>query len=136
MDKRIPDIRHLKYDNKGDSKGATYNFELLEQRKFLILLERESGLKSPGHFHKGATPTTNPQEIIILKGSVKVYCEDLEGNKEEFILKQGEKIEVPAYIFHGYETLENTLYAETRSEIYNPEATDIYSYDEFLKLKK
>lgn len=136
MDSFVDKIKVIKNSNKGNQLGPVYNFEFGSDSMHLVAMQRAKGVKSvEGHFHKGATPTKNPEQLLVARGSIVMNFEDIRGNKKKIILEAGNQIKIPPYILHSYEVLEDASLIELRSEKFSPETADTYTESEFKKLQ-
>ncbi len=86
-------------------------------------------------FHK-----IRQEMIFCLEGSVRWECEDVFGNKKNWMLTPGIGVWMPPYILHTYKVLEeksgllvvcNTLFIPEDKRTH-----DTYSKEEFLKIQK
>ena len=78
--------------------------------------------------------------VFIIKGSVKWTCEDVLGNKLDFILESTTGIWVTPFILHTYEALQDDtqiqVIANTLFFPDDPATHDTYSAKDFKKLQK
>lgn len=77
--------------------------------------------------------------VFATKGSFRWSCEDLYGNKKEFILENGKGVWTPPYVIHTYEGLseenEILVIANTLFIPDDPETHDTYSSESFQELQ-
>lgn len=134
----INDVVVTSYDNKGDDKGPAYEVLLGDSynTSVLVLMYRKRGLKTAGGFYKGTLVHHKPQEVILVSGSMKLYFMDLGGGTREIILEAAQKLQIPPFVFHKYETLSDCVFLETKAHIFDKNDPDKYSYEEFLEISK
>lgn len=133
----VGDVRLIHLLNKGNAKGAVYELGLETSDLFdLAVFHRAAGLQVDGHFHTGRDPSFAPQRIYCLAGQMLLTCEDLHGHHETVQLVAGTQVEVPSFIWYGYQVLQDVVLAETRRQAFDPAAPDTYDRASFDQLRK
>lgn len=78
--------------------------------------------------------------VFAAVGSIRWTCEDLYGNKKEFVLNQNQGVWTPPFVLHTYEALEdNSCVQVIANTLFNPEdprTHDTFSADKFHELQK
>lgn len=131
----IQDIQIIQLKNDGDQNNARYSLDMSNLNlKELAVYTKKARTKSDGHFHKGENKSRNPEHLYLIKGCIKFWFEDRNGDKNELVINAGEHMITPAWIFHRYEVLEDCVFLEPR-EITYTQVPDTYNYEEFKKVK-
>jgi len=77
--------------------------------------------------------------VFGLEGRLRWWCDDVYGNRKEWILKPGFGLWMHPYILHSYEVLEENsgliVIANTLFNPENPATHDTYSQEEFSELR-
>lgn len=76
-----------------DERGATHYFDTDRTGQFIIAY-RKKGSASGRHYHKGAAPTKNPEQLILMQGEATVNWFDVKG-----AAKGSVQVKAPAKIF-------------------------------------
>ena len=81
------------------------------------------------------------EEIVFgLEGTVEWECEDVYGNKKNFVLTPDNGVWMPPFILHTYEAIEEDsgllVMANTLFNPDDPKTHDTYSSDKFRELQK
>ncbi len=130
----INDIKVLSLENKGDDRGNFFHLNLKRPSRHIYIYHRKKGIKNWGHFHTGNNPSRNPEVLFLIQGKMKMFFEDLGGNKKELIINENHLLITPKLIFHKYEILEYSIFLEPRIKT-EDEIPDTFDYKEFVKLK-
>lgn len=127
-----------------DLQSLYFNYEKLELDKILYDIRGlrsyrvdnlQAGVIGAHEWHR-----IRNELVFVIEGSVRWICEDIHGQKSEFILNKDRGIWVPPFILHTYESLEdetallvvaNTLYMPD-----DPTTHDTFSASDFTKLQK
>jgi len=111
-------IDFIEIDLLGQKEGnATYKFEGLGHSTGRILAYREKGSLSGNHWHEGKSESKNPEELLLVKGKVRVeWTTDLEGDYiEERLVSAPILIRIHPMVKHRLEALEDICFVEFNS---------------------
>lgn len=114
-----------------DERGGTFVFDT-DRNGQLIVAHRKEGTVNGRHYHKGANPNKNPEELILMKGSIRINWKDMreagnaanqgsgtnQGSAAETGSIQGvgpARIVIPAYIWHEIIALTDFVMLELNS---------------------
>jgi dTDP-4-dehydrorhamnose 3,5-epimerase-like enzyme len=102
-----------------DERGATFVFDT-DRRGQLIVAHRKEGTVNGRHYHKGVNSNKNPEELILMKGTIRINWKDLResGTISETGTIQGTgpaRIVIPAYIWHEIIALTDFVMLELNS---------------------
>lgn len=113
----VQKVEIISLELRGDKeKGKVYNWDLSKGNYIeMPIFYRKGGIHPEGHFHTGEDPSADPQTVLIISGRMKFFLKYLDKSEKELILKDGELIKIPKFVFHEYETLEDCIYAEPRA---------------------
>ncbi|MEI7579790.1 MAG: hypothetical protein WCJ58_07225 [bacterium] len=129
------DIKITKLEERNSTKGLTLNFTCAGKNfQEIPFFFRKAGQQPPGHMHTGSDPANDPQIIGLLQGKLKFLITDLTEHTHEYILSAGEMISIPKNYFHEYEVLEDAIFFEPRTTIYNQNNPNTTDYKRFKKL--
>jgi len=131
------EVKVLKFDNIGDSKGPVINLDFTGKNIVEIpVFYRKSGSNPEGHFHKGTDASFDPQFVYVLKGKMEFSCIYPDGQTKVFIVEELEGIVLPKLVYHRYKTLDYTIFCEPRLEKYDNNNNDkiICSAEDYPKL--
>jgi hypothetical protein len=82
------------------------------------------------HFHKGEDSSKKPELFLLLQGKIEfTYIDPSTGEKISHIIEQGTEVKVQPYVKHQAKALENCIFIEYRSQVFNTEHSDTYSVD-------
>jgi dTDP-4-dehydrorhamnose 3,5-epimerase-like enzyme len=127
-----------------DLRSHYFNYEKLELDKIIHDIR---GLRSyqVDNLQAGAIGAQEWHRIrnelvFVTKGSIKWTCEDIYGQKLEFILNKDIGIWVPPFILHTYESLQdNSTLLVVANTLYLPDEPtthDTFSASDFTNLQK
>lgn len=117
-------VRKIDPANPADTRGPTWQW-LPEASKQITVCVRKAGSVSC-HVHKGKDPSKDPEQLFVVKGEVRFICYDPEGEGEagEWVLGEGQTIEIDPGIIHRTEVLEDAIILEARRTPFNPKKPD------------
>ncbi|MBD3279980.1 hypothetical protein GF389_00465 [Candidatus Dojkabacteria bacterium] len=131
----VNEIKTKNLKNNGDRLNARFSINIKHwDLSELGIYTKSRNTKSDGHFHKGENKSRDPEHVYVITGSIKMLFEDLYGNKREEIVKGGELLITPAWIYHSYEVLEDLVLLEPREVSYK-DIPDTYDHNEFSNTK-
>jgi hypothetical protein len=118
--------------NTGDIRGEVFEINNKNFGNYgFAIFHRNKGPKSKPHFHKGIDKSYDPQRILLLKGQMKFWFLDLEGHTKTLTLEQNEYLEIPKYILHTYQCMQNCIFLESRDERYDRFKPDLFFKQDF-----
>lgn len=84
-----------------NDKGLTYAFNQSNKSEGMLAAFRYAGSINGKHFHKGLSAEKNPELLILLSGSAKLYGEDLySGAFNEWELEQPSAVYIYPWVWH------------------------------------
>ncbi len=110
-------IKVTKIEEKGrNEKGITFEIENLDRTGKYILAQRNKGSISGGHYHKGISPTKNPEIVFLLQGEGVLKYKSLESSDFlELKIEALSKIEIFPNTWHELHALSDILFLELNS---------------------
>lgn len=98
-----------------DERGALHFFDTNRTGEFLLLY-RNKGSVSGKHYHEGISLNKNPEDMLLVQGSILLHWIDV-STKEEGNLKVASpnRVLIPAGIWHEVTALEDIIYIELNS---------------------
>lgn len=110
-------IKVTKIEEKGrNEKGITFEIENLDRTGKYILAQRNKGSISGGHYHKGISPTKNPEIVFLLQGEVVLKYKSLESSDfSELKIEALSKIEIFPNTWHELHAISDILFLELNS---------------------
>ncbi len=85
-----------------DDRG--FNCEYVQDRKGVqMLVYSKPGAIRGGHYHKGISPTKNPEIIVLLSGVCTIHWQHKDSAQSETQMVTGPvRIEIPPYTWHRF----------------------------------
>jgi dTDP-4-dehydrorhamnose 3,5-epimerase-like enzyme len=122
-------VRNLPPINAQDPRGLTYEVFKGEHMEQLTASKRYAGTKSGDHFHKGESPSRDPEINFILhgKGLFKIY--DWRGDKRidsEHEVDEGDVITIEKGVYHTLHALTDLIILERMVVPFDMNNSDIY----------
>lgn len=74
----IKPIKHL----STNEKGSTHELEAINHPG-MLLASRKAGAEFGKHWHKGNSPSKNPEKLLLLSGRMKVWLKHLDSGQEQ-----------------------------------------------------
>lgn len=110
-----------------NQKGVTVEWAKNVPGKQISVYLRKKGAEFANHYHTGSDPAKNPERFFLLSGKVEFTFLDLKTKKQEttVILPYHELLIYPN-IYHSAKALEDSVFLEYRSTVFNPEQDDIH----------
>ena len=106
-----------------DDRGALHFFNTDRTGEFLLVY-RNAGSISGQHYHKGKSANKNPEDMILVQGSLILHWINLETKKEETIqIKAPSRVLIPAGIWHEVTAISDIVFLELNSLIDGSEDT-------------
>jgi dTDP-4-dehydrorhamnose 3,5-epimerase-like enzyme len=112
--KDLPGVKRWK-----EERGEFVQISYREEIRHLALFEIRRGFSRGNHYHE------KKEEIFyVVSGMIKALFLDVESpQKEEHLLKKGDKIRIKPRCAHRFVGLEDALVVEYSPQIYEPEDT-------------
>ena len=119
-------IEITKIDVKAvDERGALHYFSTDRSGEFLLVY-RNKGSISGQHYHKGGSANKNPEDMLLVQGSLILHWKEMEGFKNNGIenaeLESGEveviapaRVLIPAGIWHQVTAQTDIVFIELNS---------------------
>ena len=119
-------IEIIKIDVKAvDERGALHYFSTDRSGEFLLVY-RNKGSVSGQHYHKGISANKNPEDMLLVLGSIILAWKEIEGFKNDGVengsLKSGEvevvapaRVLIPAGIWHQVIAQTDIIFIELNS---------------------
>ena len=119
-------IEIIKIDVKAvDERGALHYFSTDRSGEFLLVY-RNKGSVSGQHYHKGISANKNPEDMLLVLGSIILAWKEIEGFKNDGVengsLKSGEvevvapaRVLIPAGIWHQVTAQTDIVFIELNS---------------------
>ena len=139
------DIRKIEVVNPHDCRGLTYEVFKGHHMEQVTASKRYAGTKSGDHFHKGGSPSRNPEINFILAGKGVFEIHDWRNDRINLNLevKEGDLITIPPIVYHTLHAVTDIIILERMVVPFDPNNSDIYrgldkyeEYINFLKVKQ
>ena len=130
-------ITNLAAEQKTDVRGETMElFKGLPGRQVTFYRSR-AGASFANHFHKGLDPSKDPEYFFLIIGRVEFRAENgLAGETMRQEVGPEELIIIQKNIYHEFIALEEVVFIEYRSTIFNPETADCFPHSEYQEYLK
>ena len=109
-------IEITKIDVKAvDERGALYYFSTDRSGEFLLVY-RNKGSISGQHYHKGISANKNPEDMLLVQGSLLLQWKEIEGTENgEVEVVAPARILIPAGIWHQVTAQTDIVFIELNS---------------------
>jgi hypothetical protein len=98
-----------------DERGGTYVFDTTHTGEFMMT-QRKKGSSSGRHYHNGVSPNKNPEQLILMSGSVTLNWRNMRGPENGSVDVQAPaRIAIPAGVYHEVIALEDFVMLELNS---------------------
>ncbi len=98
-----------------DERGALHFFKTDRTGEFLLVY-RNAGTVSGQHYHKGISAGKNPEDMLLVQGSINLHWKDLKINHEETIkVEAPSRVKIPAGIWHEVTAITDIVFIELNS---------------------
>jgi hypothetical protein len=98
-----------------DERGGTFVFDT-DRSGQLIVAHRKEGTVNGRHYHKGASPNKNPEELILMKGTVRVNWKNMLGEESGAASATGPaRVVIPPNVWHEIIALTDFVMLELNS---------------------
>jgi tellurite resistance-related uncharacterized protein len=98
-----------------DERGALHYFSTNRTGEFLLVY-RKAGSISGQHYHKGKSVGKNPEEMLLLQGSITMNWKNLETNITDTItIEAPSRVIIKANVWHEVKALTDIIFIELNS---------------------
>jgi len=98
-----------------DERGALHYFSTDRTGEFLLVY-RKAGTISGQHYHKGKSPGKNPEEMLLVQGSIIMHWKNLETNESDTItIEAPSRVIIEANVWHEVKALTDIIFIELNS---------------------
>jgi quercetin dioxygenase-like cupin family protein len=98
-----------------DERGALHYFSTNRTGEFLLVY-RKAGSISGQHYHKGKSVGKNPEEMLLLQGSITMNWKNLETNITDTItIESPSRVIIEANVWHEVKALTDIIFIELNS---------------------
>ena len=106
-----------------DERGALHYFSTNRTGEFLLVY-RKAGSISGQHYHKGKSPGKNPEEMLLLQGSITMNWKNLQTNvSDTIIIEAPSRVIIEANVWHEVKALTDIIFIELNSLVEGSEDT-------------
>ena len=106
-----------------DERGALHFFSTNRTGEFLLVY-RKAGTISGQHYHKGKSPGKNPEEMLLVQGSITMNWKNLETNvSDSFTIEAPSRVIIEANVWHEVKALTDIIFLELNSLVEGSEDT-------------
>ncbi len=106
-----------------DERGALHYFSTNRTGEFLLVY-RKAGTISGQHYHKGKSPGKNPEEMLLLQGSITMNWKNLQTNvSDTIIIEAPSRVIIEANVWHEVKALTDIIFIELNSLVEGSEDT-------------
>ena len=98
-----------------DQRGALHYFSTNRTGEFLLVY-RKAGTISGQHYHKGKSPGKNPEEMLLVQGSITMNWKNL-GTEEQgtITIEAPSRVIIEANVWHEVKALTDIIFIELNS---------------------
>ena len=98
-----------------DERGALHYFSTDRTGEFLLVY-RKAGTISGQHYHKGKSPGKNPEEMLLVQGSITMNWKNL-GTEEQgtITIEAPSRVIIEANVWHEVKALTDIIFIELNS---------------------
>lgn len=98
-----------------DERGALHYFSTHRTGEFLLVY-RKAGTISGQHYHKGKSAGKNPEEMLLVQGSITMNWKNLETNVSDTITVEApSRVIIEANVWHEVKALTDIIFIELNS---------------------
>ena len=98
-----------------DERGALHYFSTSRTGEFLLVY-RNAGTISGQHYHKGKSPGKNPEEMLLVQGSIHMEWKNLLTEaKGNLTIEAPSKVIIEANVWHEVKALTDIIFIELNS---------------------
>ena len=106
-----------------DQRGALHYFSTNRTGEFLLVY-RKAGTIRGQHYHKGKSPGKNPEEMLLVQGSITMNWKNL-GTEEQgtITIEAPSRVIIEANVWHEVKALTDIIFIELNSLVEGSEDT-------------
>ena len=98
-----------------DERGALHYFSTNRTGEFLLVY-RNAGTISGQHYHKGKSPGKNPEEMLLVQGSIEMEWKNLlTEEKGNLTIEAPSRVIIEANVWHEVKALTDIIFLELNS---------------------
>ena len=98
-----------------DERGALHYFSTDRTGEFLLVY-RNAGTISGQHYHKGKSPGKNPEEMLLVQGSIHMEWKNLlTEEKGNLTIEAPSRVIIEANVWHEVKALTDIIFIELNS---------------------
>ena len=98
-----------------DERGALHYFSTSRTGEFLLVY-RNAGTISGQHYHKGKSPGKNPEEMLLVQGSIHMEWKNLlTEEKGNLTIEAPSRVIIEANVWHEVKALTDIIFIELNS---------------------
>ena len=98
-----------------DERGALHYFSTSRTGEFLLVY-RNAGTISGQHYHKGKSPGKNPEEMLLVQGSIEMEWKNLLTEaKGNLTIEAPSRVIIEANVWHEVKALTDIIFIELNS---------------------
>jgi dTDP-4-dehydrorhamnose 3,5-epimerase-like enzyme len=106
-----------------DERGALHYFSTNRTGEFLLVY-RNAGTISGQHYHKGKSPGKNPEEMLLVQGSIHMEWKNLlTEEKGNLTIEAPSRVIIEANVWHEVKALTDIIFIELNSLVEGSEDT-------------
>jgi dTDP-4-dehydrorhamnose 3,5-epimerase-like enzyme len=106
-----------------DDRGSLHYFSTNRTGEFLLVY-RKAGTLSGQHYHKGKSLGKNPEEMLLVQGSIRMNWKNLETNVSDSItIEAPSRVIIEANVWHEVKALTDIIFIELNSLVEGSEDT-------------
>jgi dTDP-4-dehydrorhamnose 3,5-epimerase-like enzyme len=98
-----------------DERGALHYFSTDRTGEFLLVY-RKAGTISGQHYHKGKSPGKNPEQMLLVQGSIIMNWKNLSTEEQGTItIEAPSRVIIEANVWHEVKALTDIIFIELNS---------------------
>ena len=98
-----------------DERGALHYFSTNRTGEFLLVY-RNAGTISGQHYHKGKSPGKNPEEMLLVQGSIQMEWKNLlTEEKGNLTIEAPSRVIIEANVWHEVKAMTDIIFLELNS---------------------
>ena len=98
-----------------DDRGYGCEYEQQRPGKHMLVFTKAGAIRGR-HYHKGISPTKNPEIIILISGTTTLRWRHKDGRElESAMVSAPARIEIPPFIWHEFQAQDDCAMIELNS---------------------